>query len=112
MKDKYVVEDEDPGDEFEPNPIRKQFTLVAKSLIQLRPADHDFTENEFAKGSLVLTMFPKTTSFYCAMVLGGPRKRKAPEYVLKFEDDDEENGITKRIINARYVIKDPASLGS
>jgi hypothetical protein len=36
-------------------------------------------QDEFAKGSLVLAMFPKTTSFYCAVVLGGPKKRKSPE---------------------------------
>jgi hypothetical protein len=40
---RYIVEDEDPGDEFEPNPVRKHYTLPAKSLIQLRPADFDFT---------------------------------------------------------------------
>jgi hypothetical protein len=28
--------------------------------------------------------------------------------VLRFEDDEEENGIAKRVIQARYVVKDPA----
>jgi SAGA-associated factor 29 len=59
---------------------------------------------EFSKGTQVLAMFPDTTSFYPATVVVPPKK-KSPDYLLQFVDDDDEAGLTpQRKIKPKYVV--------
>mmetsp|Transcript_2962 Transcript_2962/g.8297 ORF Transcript_2962/g.8297 Transcript_2962/m.8297 type:complete len:208 (+) Transcript_2962:735-1358(+) len=75
------------------------------------------TEGCFAKGADCMAIFPETTSFYKAKVSKGPvwkldRHTGVPtvkEIIVKFEDDDDENGVTpNRRVPSRYVIPAPA----
>jgi len=101
-RNRYQVVDEDPGDESNPNPVRKKYVLDAKKLIPLYSLD-EFpcsTRREFPKGERVLAIFPNTTVFYPAYVVAGPKKRKDPSYALAFDDDDDRHTI----VSAQYVI--------
>lgn len=74
------------------------------------------TEGCFGKNTKVMAIFPETTSFYRAVVSKEPvwivLKEGVPpmvkEMILKFEDDEDENGVTPhRRVPARYVIPLP-----
>jgi len=73
-------------------------------------------ETSFNKGSHVMAIFPETTSFYRAVVSKQPIWKLTPgsttpivkELILKFEDDEDENGRTPhRRVPSRYVIPVP-----
>eukprot|EP01097_Dermamoeba_algensis_P010786 TRINITY_DN8084_c0_g1_i1.p1 TRINITY_DN8084_c0_g1~~TRINITY_DN8084_c0_g1_i1.p1 ORF type:complete len:314 (+),score=74.15 TRINITY_DN8084_c0_g1_i1:94-1035(+) len=105
---KYEVEDEDPGDEFDPNPSREHYQLPRKCLIPL-PLQVG-AEYEFARGSQVLAMYPETTTFYSATVVATPSERKKKDYQLNFvEDTDEIGEPIKREVSPAYVVAEPKS---
>jgi len=107
-ENKYEVEDEDPGDESDPDPIRKHHKLAPQHIIPL--PEHPEKAPEYTKGSEVLAMFPNTTSFYKATVVAPPKPRKHVDYILKFADDDDEKGETPaRKVKPKYVLCKSAS---
>ena len=71
------------------------------------------------KGSKVMAIFPETTSFYRAIVSKNPvwtdgkgegenGKPRVKEVILKFEDDEDQDGKTPhRRVPSRYVIPVP-----
>jgi len=93
---KYEVEDADPMCDSDPNTKRKHH--LVKEIIPL-PGSSD-AGPDIPKGSNVLAMFPNTTSFYKAVVV----KRKGGEYLLQFEDDDEDGETPTRPVDAEYVV--------
>jgi len=98
----YEVEDEDPGDEHDPNPIRKHFHLPAAAVIPLPTDSDEDRPREHRRGSHVLAMFPLTTSFYQAVVV---QPKKGEEYVLNFHDDEDDSGQTPaRVVEAKFVV--------
>lgn len=75
-------------------------------------------EGCFDKHTKVMAIFPETTSFYRAVVSKQPLWRLAPgsttpmvkELIVKFEDDEDENGKTPhRRVPSRYVIPLPCA---
>jgi len=75
-------------------------------------------EGCFDKNTKVMAIFPETTSFYRAVVSKQPVWRLAPgsttpmvkELIVKFEDDEDENGKTPhRRVPSRYVIPLPSA---
>lgn len=73
-------------------------------------------EGGFDKGTRCMAIFPETTSFYRAVVSKQPVWKLTPgsttpivkEIIVKFEDDDDENGRTPhRRVPSRYVIPVP-----
>jgi len=87
--DQYEVVDADP---YEDVATRKHYTLPRKCIIPLPTTQPEQWSKAtcYPKSSMVLAMFPNTTAFYPAVVQGCPT-RGHPDYVLIF-DDDEENG--------------------
>lgn len=74
------------------------------------------TEGCFGKNTKVMAIFPETTSFYRAVVSREPvwvvpsvgSQPIVKEMILKFEDDEDEEGVTPhRRVPARYVIPLP-----
>ena len=74
------------------------------------------TEGCFDRGARVMAIFPETTSFYRAVVSKSPvwkiqsgtNTPMIKELILKFEDDEDENGRTPhRRVPSRYVIPLP-----
>jgi len=102
--DQYEVVDADP---YEDVATRKHYTLPRKCIIPLPTTQPEQWSKAtcYPKSSMVLAMFPNTTAFYPAVVQGCPT-RGHPDYVLIF-DDDEENGkkAPKRNVAPRFVIQ-------
>ncbi|GAM21683.1 hypothetical protein SAMD00019534_048580 [Acytostelium subglobosum LB1] len=94
---KYELIDEDEAES-------KKFTVSLKDIIQL-PTTAALA-NTFATNTKVLAMFPDTTTFYPALVVGSQKiKNKTTQYTLHFDDDAGENGQTpNRKVAAQYVI--------
>jgi len=101
----YDVRDEDEKSKY----IRLPWNHV------MRLSNGD--EGCFIKGTHVMAIFPETTSFYRAVVSkqpvwkldAGSSKPIVKELILKFEDDEDENGRTPfRRVPSRYVIPVPS----
>jgi len=109
-KNKYEVEDEDPGEEEDPL-MKKRFLVSSKNIIFLptKLPETWTASTEFPKGTFVLAMFPDTTSFYRAIVDQPPRKRAKHDYLLIFDDEEEmEDGKPKpRTVLPEHVVAFP-----
>jgi SAGA-associated factor 29 len=107
-KQKYEVVDADPDEDLA---TRKRYVLPRKSIIPLPTSVPEswVKETQFSKGTLVLAMFPNTTAFYLARVEVGPRRRKDKNYVLIFEDDEEDGRKCKRYVAPRFVVQADSS---
>ena len=51
-------------------------------------------------------MFPDTTTFYPAIVDQAPKKRST-DFLLKFEDDEEDGDTPSRRVSYKYVVPFP-----
>jgi SAGA-associated factor 29 len=107
-RERYQVVDEDPGDEDNPNPVRKVYTVQASRVVPLYSLDVFplSQRRKFRVGERIMALFPGTTTFYPCNVIAVPgtaAAASAAEYTLTFDDDDE----TERRIDAKYVIPFP-----
>ena len=82
-------------------------------MLRARVRTHTHTQDSvdgFAKGDMVLAVFPDTTSFYRATI-SKPVKRSSTgstEVFVQFEDDEDETGRTPhRRVGARFVMSNP-----
>jgi len=105
----YEVEDEDPGDEHDPNPVRKHFHLPAPCVIPLSSEAESEKPRDFKRNQTVLAMFPNTTTFYQAIIQG----RKNEDYLVTFNDDEDDTGqTTTRLVENKYVISTEDNMGN
>jgi|SaaInlStandDraft_6_1057023.scaffolds.fasta_scaffold20869_5 hypothetical protein len=100
LKGKYEVEDADPESTEDD---RKRHFVPPKHVLRL-PAETELIDSEYLKGTMVLAMFPQTTTFYPAIVHSVSRKRKNTEYNLRFEGDVNDQ---IRRVSAHYVVAAP-----
>jgi hypothetical protein len=101
QNDMWEVQDEDPA--VAAKPISQ---VHRRSLIPLPPKSTSPTLNENGRGSMVLGMYPQTTSFYRCSVVAPPSVRGDTNYELKF--DGEEIPGTTRVVSAWLVVKETA----
>eukprot|EP00741_Cyanophora_paradoxa_P013635 tig00020704_g13164.t1 len=104
-RDRYEVEDVDPGDEGEP---QKKHVVPSKQIMPL-PNDDDFDRiPELPKDSHVIALFPDTTTFYEAIVQAPPKRQRkpgaVPEYQVIFNDDEEDGVVPKRKVPFKHVL--------
>eukprot|EP00850_Spirogloea_muscicola_P006947 SM000034S12701 [mRNA] locus=s34:314032:316654:+ [translate_table: standard] len=85
---RYEVIDEEPGDDEESS--QRKYRLPASCIIPLPKRPELISISMFPPGSQVLAVYPGTTALYRARVAGPPRKRKSDDYLLEFDDDEEE----------------------
>jgi hypothetical protein len=99
-KQKYNVEDADPT--ISPDTTRRTFMCGLNEISALRKPD-----NEYKATSRVLAMFPETSMFYHAVVIEPPSVNENSRYLVRFEDDeDEDTGQTPlREISPRDVVR-------
>lgn len=99
-KQKYNVEDADPTITSETG--RRTFMCGLNEISALRKPD-----NEYKAGTRVLAMFPETSMFYHAVVVEPPSVNENSKYLVRFEDDeDEDTGQTPhREISPRDVVR-------
>lgn len=113
VRPRYHVIDLDPGEETLPGAVKppaKTYELDPKRIIPL-PSFTDVPlskRKEIVKGP-VLALFPVggVTTFYEAVVVAGPKKRKDDKYTLIFHDDNN----MEREVSAQYVIPWPGRVG-
>ncbi|KAK4200919.1 SGF29 tudor-like domain-containing protein [Triangularia verruculosa] len=93
---RYKVQDADPD---LPPDQRVEYRTSASSMIPLPQPGTDLPELE--KGKTVLALYPDSTMFYKAEVMGA--EASTGKVSLRFEG--EENGVTLQLVDRRFVVE-------
>lgn len=102
----FEVLDEEPGDDDEGGGQRK-YKLPMSSIIPFPKRNDPTTAPDFPTGRQVLAVYPGTTALYKATVVNGHRKRKTDEYLLEFDDDEEDGSLPQRTVPFHKVVALP-----
>ncbi|KAE8707631.1 hypothetical protein F3Y22_tig00110378pilonHSYRG00024 [Hibiscus syriacus] len=119
----FEVMDEEPGDDEEGG-VRRKYKLPASCIIPFPKQNDPSSTREFAAGRHVLAVYPGTTALYKATVVSTPRKyfvciswravhriisfqRKSDEYLLEFDDDEEDGALPQKMVPFRKVVPLP-----
>ncbi|KAA0057239.1 hypothetical protein IC582_008698 [Cucumis melo] len=107
----FEVLDEEPGDEDEGGGQRK-YKLPMSAIISFPKRNDPSTVPEFLPGRRVLAVYPGTTALYRATVVNSHRKRKTDDYLLEFDDDEEDGSSTlpQRTVPFHKVVALPEGL--
>ncbi|KAL6518789.1 SAGA-associated factor 29 A [Orobanche hederae] len=101
----FEVLDEEPGDDEESTGQRK-YKLPMSHIIPF-PKRNDLSSlADFPPGKHVLAVYPETTALYKATVVQA-RKRKIDDYVLEFDDDEEDGSLPQRLVPFHRVVPLP-----
>jgi RNA recognition motif-containing protein len=92
---RYNVRDEDPD---VPPPDRKEYRMSAKAMIPISPPSAELPQ--LPKGKTVLALYPDTTTFYRAEVIG--LDAITGNVGLRFEG--EEQSGTQQFVERRFVM--------
>ncbi|GLT33190.1 hypothetical protein SLA2020_077960 [Shorea laevis] len=102
----FEVLDEEPGDDEEGGGQRK-YKLPMSCIIPFPKRNDPASVPEFLFGKHVLAVYPGTTALYKATVISTPRKRKSDEYLLEFDDDEEDGALPQRTVPFHKVVALP-----
>ncbi|KAH1150301.1 hypothetical protein AAZX31_16G064400 [Glycine max] len=102
----FEVLDEEPGDDEESSGQR-QYKLPMANIIPFPKSNDPSSALDFPPGKHVLAVYPGTTALYKATVVQGPRRRKTEDYVLEFDDDEEDGSLPQRTVPFRKVVPLP-----
>ncbi|KZW03334.1 hypothetical protein EXIGLDRAFT_828689 [Exidia glandulosa HHB12029] len=107
----YIVQDADAEGGV---PVTYQATMRNLLLIPDMEAKDPFKDVPiFSPGTMVLALYPETTSFYRAQVISGgpkdsrhnPAAKATATYRLKFDDDEDQ----EKVVSAQWVVEYPSS---
>ncbi|KAL2500112.1 SGF29 tudor-like domain [Abeliophyllum distichum] len=101
----FEVLDEEPGDDEESSGQRK-YKLHMSHIIPFPKRADPTNAQDFPLGKHVLAVYPGTTALYKATVVQ-TRKRKTDDYVLEFDDDEEEGSLPQRLVPYHRVVPLP-----
>ncbi|KAK2968118.1 hypothetical protein RJ640_028023 [Escallonia rubra] len=101
----FEVLDEEPGDDEEASGQRK-YKLPMSHIIPFPKRTDPTGAQDFPPGRHVLAVYPGTTALYKATVVTA-RKRKTDEYVLEFDDDEEDGSLPQRLVPFHRVVALP-----
>lgn len=101
----FEVLDEEPGDDEEVSGQRK-YKLPMSDIIPFPKRNDPSSLQDFPPGKHVLAVYPGTTALYKATVVQA-RKRKIDDYILEFEDDEEDGSLPQRTIPFHRVVALP-----
>ncbi|GMI68373.1 SaGa associated Factor 29 a [Hibiscus trionum] len=102
----FEVLDEEPGDDEEGG-VQRKYKLPASCIIPFPKRNDPSSTQEFPAGRHVLAVYPGTTALYKATVISTPRKRKSDEYLLEFDDDEEDGALPQRSVPFHKVVPLP-----
>ncbi|GMY13249.1 SAGA-associated factor 29 homolog A-like isoform X1 [Fagus crenata] len=102
----FEVLDEEPGDDDEGGGQRK-YKLPMSRIIPFPKRNDPTNATYFPPGSQVLAVYPGTTALYKATVVNGHRKRKTDDYLLEFDDDEENGSLPQRTVPFQKVVALP-----
>ncbi|KAL9277417.1 hypothetical protein ACSQ67_025032 [Phaseolus vulgaris] len=103
QSNEFEVLDEEPGDDEESNGQR-QYKLPMGNIIAFPKSNDPSSAPDFPPGKHVLAVYPGTTALYKATVVQGPRRRKTEDYVLEFDDDEEDGSLPQRTVPFHKVV--------
>ncbi|KAG0463527.1 hypothetical protein HPP92_019076 [Vanilla planifolia] len=101
----FEVLDEDPGDDEESIP--RKYKLPLSRIIPFPRKNDPSGAPDFPTGKHVLAVYPGTTALYKATVVNPHRKRKADDYLLEFDDDEEDGSLPQRNVPFYRVVALP-----
>ncbi|WCJ21186.1 SGF29 tudor-like domain [Euphorbia peplus] len=102
----FEVLDEEPGDDEESSG-QKKYKLPVSCIIPFPKKNDPSSVPDFPAGRHVLAVYPGTTALYKATVVSPPRKRKTDEYLLEFDDDEEDGALPQRAVPFYNVVPLP-----
>ncbi|XP_057437377.1 SAGA-associated factor 29 homolog A-like isoform X2 [Lotus japonicus] len=102
----FEVLDEEPGDDEESSGQR-QYKLPMANIIPFPKSNDPSSAPDFLPGKHVLAVYPGTTALYKATVVHCPRRRKTDDYVLEFDDDEEDGSLPQRTVPFHKVVPLP-----
>ncbi|KAF8028955.1 hypothetical protein BT93_E1584 [Corymbia citriodora subsp. variegata] len=101
----YEVLDEEPGDDEDSGGQRK-YKVPVSHIIPFPKQNDPSSAQDFHPGSHVLAVYPGTTALYKATVVN-TRKRKTEDYLLEFDDDEEDGTMPQRNVPFYNVVPLP-----
>ncbi|WOL14381.1 hypothetical protein Cni_G23161 [Canna indica] len=102
----FEVLDEEPGDDEESAQQRK-YKLPMPHIIPFPKKNDPSSAPDFPPGKHVLAVYPGTTALYKATVVNSHRKRKSDDYILEFDDDEEDGSLPQRSVPFYRVVQLP-----
>ncbi|KAJ8649127.1 hypothetical protein MRB53_002150 [Persea americana] len=100
----FEVLDEEPGDDEES--IQRKYKLPMSRIIPFPKRGDPSSAPDFPHGKPVLAVYPGTTALYKATVVNN-RKKKTEDYLLEFDDDEEDGSLPKRTVPFYRVVPLP-----
>ncbi|URE08864.1 SGF29 tudor-like domain [Musa troglodytarum] len=101
----FEVFDEEPGDDEES--AQRKYKLPMSHIIPFPKKNDPSSAPDFPPGRHVLAVYPGTTALYKATVVNSHRKRKSDEYLLEFDDDEEDGSLPQRSVQFYKVVPLP-----
>ncbi|XP_066353954.1 SAGA-associated factor 29 homolog A-like isoform X5 [Miscanthus floridulus] len=103
----YEVLDEEPGDDEESTQkYERKYKLPMSYIIPFPKKGDPSSAPDFGQGRQVLAVYPGTTALYRATV-ASHRKRKSDDYILEFDDDEEDGSLPQRAVPFYRVVALP-----
>jgi len=103
----YEVLDEEPGDDEESTQkFERKYKLPMSCIIPFPKKGDASSAPDFGQGRQVLAVYPGTTALYRATV-ASHRKRKSDDYILEFDDDEEDGSLPQRAVPFYRVVALP-----
>ncbi|KAF9603263.1 hypothetical protein IFM89_034596 [Coptis chinensis] len=103
---RFEVFDEEPGDDEEGGGQRT-YKLPMSRIIPFPKRSDPSSAPDYPTGKHVLAVYPTTTALYKATVVNPHRKRKADDYLLEFDDDEEDGSMPQRTVPFHKVVPLP-----
>lgn len=101
----FEVLDEEPGDDE--GSVQKKYKLPMSQIIPFPKRNDPSGTPDFHPGRHVLAVYPGTTALYKATVVNSHRKRKTDDYLLEFDDDEEDGCLPQRMVPFHRVVTLP-----
>ncbi|CAM8962500.1 unnamed protein product [Rhodiola kirilowii] len=103
----FEVVDEEPAED-EDGGVQGKYKLPRSHIIPFPKKTEPCSAPDYPPGSHVLAVYPGTSALYKATVVNAHRKRKTDDYLLEFDDDEEEDGsLPKRAVAFHRVVAFP-----
>ncbi|PIA51653.1 hypothetical protein AQUCO_01100487v1 [Aquilegia coerulea] len=102
----FEVFDEEPGDD-EDGGGQRTYKLPMSRIIPFPKRSDPASAPDYPTGKHVLAVYPTTTALYKATVVNLHRKRKADDYLLEFDDDEEDGSMPQRTVPFHKVVPLP-----
>jgi SAGA-associated factor 29 len=102
----FELLDEEPGDE-EDGGGQRSYKLPMSHIRPFPKRNDPSGATEYSLGTHVLAVYPGTTALYKATVVSTPRKRKTEDYLLEFDDDEEDGALPQRAVPFHKVVSLP-----